>query len=88
MKKAIFAVMALVAVAGGAAAFQNSAVAAKKTATQYTYYLENDCDTPVICDTEFTGTACSVEYNGLTVYDAPNCLNGHEVITVLGKRPQ
>ncbi|MDR6782665.1 putative alpha/beta hydrolase family protein [Pedobacter africanus] len=88
MKKAIFAVMALVAVAGGAAAFQNSTVEAKKTATQYTYYLENDCETPVICDTQVQGTACSIEYDGISVYDAPNCLSGHEVGIVLGNKPQ
>ncbi|SMC43870.1 hypothetical protein [Pedobacter africanus] len=88
MRKAIFAAVALLAVAGGAFAFQNSAVTTKKTATAYTYYLENECNTPVTCDTEFNGTACSIEYDGITVYDAPNCVSGHEVVTVLGKRPQ
>lgn len=80
--------MALLAVAGGAFAFQNQTVEAKKTATTYTYYLEDECNTPVTCDTEFNGTACSVEYDGITVYDSPSCLSGHEVANVLGKRPQ
>ncbi|MDR6785717.1 hypothetical protein ABIE26_004814 [Pedobacter africanus] len=85
MKKVIFtALVAIVAVGG---AFASVFTPAKKQpANVYTYYVEGDCNTPVYCSAEFEGPVCSLEYQGLTVYDSQGCLGGHEVSNILGRK--
>lgn len=86
MKRLIFFALTLIVGVGGAFASTRLS-AAKKTATSYTYYLENACDTPVVCDSNNEGPVCAEQFSGVVVYDAPFCLNGHEAAVILGKLP-
>ena len=78
--------MVMVAVAGGTYAFHNSTVEATKSATVYTYYMEDHCSTPVLCSPEFNGNVCELEFAGSVVYDQPGCLSQNRVETILGKK--
>ncbi|MDR6785245.1 hypothetical protein ABIE26_003944 [Pedobacter africanus] len=81
-----FALVATLAISGAFASVYKTAVKVQP-ANVYTYYLDIDCDTPVQCSTEIIdGVLCSESFQGLTVYDAPGCVGGHETTNILGKR--
>ncbi|MDR6783319.1 hypothetical protein ABIE26_000193 [Pedobacter africanus] len=80
-----FVLLAIVAV-GGVFATQKAPVA-QTPLNSYVYYIENDCDKPVICSTEYEGPVCADVYSDVTVYNSPGCLGGHEVTNVLGRLP-
>ena len=86
MKRVIFSVLVAIVVTTGAFA-TISAPAAKQAENVYTYYLDGECDKPVYCSPEYTGPVCSQEFQGRVVYDSEGCFAGHEVTTILGRKP-
>lgn len=87
MKKSILGLALLAVVAIGSAFANTNAPASPKPEVVYTYYLEGDCDTPLYCSPEYTGVVCSEAFKDYVVYDAPDCIDGHVVSTIIGKRP-
>lgn len=85
MKKVIFSVLVAIVVTTGAFATVN-APAVKQAENVYTYYLENECETPVYCSPEYDGAVCATEFAGRIVYDSQGCISGHEVTTIIGKK--
>lgn len=72
MKRVVFFALTLVVGVGGA--FANTQLnAVKTTATSYTYYLEDACDSPVVCDSANDGPVCAEAFSGSVVYDTPGC---------------
>ena len=86
MKKSLLGLALMVTLASGAVYATMNTPIKKQPANVYTYYLENECDTPVQCSPEFEGPVCSEVFEGRIVYDAQGCQVGHEVTTILGKK--
>lgn len=62
--------------------------AAQKPVGSYTYYVDGNCDVPVICDDQYEGPSCAQELGTSIVYDAPGCQVAHQTTNILGKLPQ
>ncbi|MDR6784589.1 hypothetical protein ABIE26_003235 [Pedobacter africanus] len=87
MKKSLLGLALMVTLASGAVYATINNPVKKQPANVYTYYLDNECDKPVYCSPEFEGPICSEEFEGRVVYDSEGCLGGHEVTTILGRKP-
>ena len=87
MKKQLFA-LALVAVLGTGGAFAGKSSTVKTDAvSEYTYYQEGICDTPITCSDEGTGALCSEYFSSTVLYHLPGCETINQVAVPLGKLP-
>lgn len=87
MKKQFLGLALLATVAAGSVYASVNNPVTKQPANVYTYYLEGNCDQPQYCSPEFEGAVCQEEFSGLTVYDEAGCIAGHEVSSIIGKKP-